>query len=410
MFVAVLILMLNVLKIVESDRCMQGKVLVTDAQMRSSLAVIRSLGKKGLEVTAGEETMFATGFFSKYCKRRLVYPSPKKSEEEFVNWLLKTLKREDYEVLFPVADATLGPIVEHEEEISEYTTIALPPRKIFMKAYDKGITLKIAMKIGVPCPTTYFIEDLDELKSLSRELEYPVIIKPRIGSGRRGVEVCNSPEELIASYCKISAEYGKLLIQEYIPHGGEFGVYTLFNFNSEPRALTVQRRIRSYPVSGGPSTLRETIKNEKTEEAVEIAFKLLKALGWVGVAMVEFRIDPRDNTPKLMEINPRFWGSLQLSILAGVDFPYLLYKMLTEGDVEPVLDYKVGVRCRWLLPGDILWFLSAPNKLKNLPEFLKFRTNYDILSWDDPGPALGFMLATARYLFDREMWKFVLRR
>jgi len=386
------------------------KVFVTDAQMRSSLAVIRSLGKKGLELTSGEETRFATGFFSKYCRRRLVYPSPKKSKEEFIHWLLKTLKKDNYDVLFPVADAALGPIVENEEEISEHTRIALPPRKIFMKAYDKGTTLEIAETIGIPCPKTYFIEDLGELKILSKELEYPIIIKPRISSGRRGIEVCNSPEDAITNYKKISADYGKLLLQEYIPYGGEFGVYTLFNFNSEPRALTVQRRIRSYPVSGGPSTFRETFKNEKTEEVVNIAFKLLRVLGWVGVAMVEFRVDPRDNTPKLMEINPRFWGSLQLSILAGVDFPYLLYKMLTERDVEPVLDYKVGVRCRWLLPGDILWFLSAPNKLKNLSEFLKFRTNYDLLSWDDPGPTFGFMLATLRYLFDKEMWKFVLRR
>ena len=136
----------------------------------------------------------------------------------------------------------------------------------------------------------------------------------------------------------------------------------------------------------------------------------LKIMGWVGVAMVEFRVDSRDNVPKLMEVNPRFWGSLQLSILSGVDFPYLLYKMLTEGDVEPRMNYKENVECRWMLPGDILWFLSAPNKLKTIPEFLKFNTNYDILSLKDPGPTLGFILASLRYSLDLEMWKFVLRR
>ena len=70
--------------------------------------------------------------------------------------------------------------------------------------------------------------------------------------------------------------------------------------------------------------------------------------------MVEFKKDPRDGQCKLMEINPRFWGSLELSVLSGVNFPYLLYRMETEGDIEPVIDYKEGIRCRWLLPGDIV--------------------------------------------------------
>jgi len=111
--------------------------------------------------------------------------------------------------------------------------------------------------------------------------------------------------------------------------------------------------------------------------------------------MVEFRIDPRDGKPKLMEINPRFWGSLQLAIYSGVDFPYLLYKMAIDGDVEPVFEYKTGIKVRWLLLGDILRFLGIQNsnKLKALPEFLKFRgMGYDVLSLRDPMPALGAVL------------------
>jgi predicted ATP-grasp superfamily ATP-dependent carboligase len=387
-----------------------SQVFVTDAQMRSCLAVIRSLGKKGVTITAGEETMFATGFFSKYCKRHVVYPSPNKNREAFADYLLRILKGGSYNVLFPVADACLAPIIDNEREISRYTTIALPQRDIFMQGYDKGITLKTATKSGIPCPKTYFVNNLDELLALIDNVEYPVVIKPRISSGRRGTEICNSVDELITKYKKLEVEYKKMLIQEYIPSDGEVGIYTLFNQASEPRALTVQRRLRSYPVAGGPSTLRETIKNDITERTVKIAFKLLKDMKWVGVAMVEFRIDARDGIPKLMEINPRFWGSLQLSILSGVDFPYLLYRMIIEGDIEPVLDYSEGIRCRWLLPGDILWFLSAPNKAKNLKEFLKFDCPDDIISWEDPGPMLGFTLATLRYAFDAEMRKFILRK
>ena len=126
--------------------------------------------------------------------------------------------------------------------------------------------------------------------------------------------------------------------------------------------------------------------------------------------MVEFRIDKRNGAPILMEVNPRFWGSLQLSIMSGVDFPYLLYKMYKCGDVEKNLSYKKGIKCRWLLPGDILWFMDSPNKLKNIKEFVKFKTNYDIVSFNDFGPTLGFLIASGRYMFDSDMWKYVKRK
>ncbi len=387
---------------------MNRKVLVTDAQMRSSLAVIRSLGKKGLNVTAGEETRFTTGFFSKYCNNKVVYINPINEEEKFVEKILDTVKNNDYDIVFPVADNCLKPIIENRKEFDKYTKIALPDNETFMKAYDKGNTLKIALKNNIPCPKTYF--NIDELYENQEKLNYPLIIKPRISSGSRGFKTCRSFDDLISNYKELQEKFGALLVQEYIPYGGEMGVYTLFNFESEPKAVTVQQRIRSYPVSGGPSTLRKTIKNEISEEAIKIGFKLLRAMKWSGVGMVEFRIDGRDGSLKLMEVNPRFWGSLQLSILSGVDFPYMLYRLFMDGDVEPVMDYKEEVYCRWLLPGDILWFLNAPNKLKNVKKFLRWDTQDDIISREDIGPTFGFFVATLRYIFDLKMWKFVLRR
>lgn len=390
---------------------MHGKILVTDAQMRSSLAVIRSLGKRGLKITAGEETRFAIGFFSKYVKERVVYPSPRKNPEVFIEFIETILSKGDYEMLIPVADATLLPIMKHKEELEKYTIIPYPDYEKFIKAYDKGKIVKLAQKLKIPVPKTYFIQDSKKLDAIAEKISYPIVLKARFSFGSRGVRIANSREELFKKYKELSEKFGDLiLLQEYIPKRDEIGVYTLFNFNHEPVAVTVQRRIRSYPISGGPSTLRETIKGELAKRATEIAFTLLRKLRWYGIAMVEFRIDPRDNTPKIMEVNPRFWGSLQLSILAGVDFPYLLYKLFTDRNIEPILDYKEGVQCRWLLPGDILWFLSTPNKLKNLKEFLKFNTNYDILSLEDPGPTFGFILATLRFLFDKDMWEFVIRR
>ncbi|HNV38609.1 MAG TPA: ATP-grasp domain-containing protein, partial [Methanoculleus sp.] len=308
------------------------------------------------------------------------------------------------------ADGRWKKIMGQEEGIVRYTRLALPPRDIFMAGYDKGTTLRIAMENGIPCPRTFFPESPDDAAGIAEKIDYPAVVKPRVSSGRRGVRVCRDSQDLVQAYAASASEFGPVVIQEFIPYGGELGVYTLLNAQSEPRAVTVQRRIRSYPISGGASTLRETIKDERSREAVGIALRLLKAMRWSGVAMVEFRVDARDGSLKLMEVNPRFWGSLNLSILSGVDFPYLLYRMVMDGDIEPVLDYQEGVLCRWLLPGDILWYLSAPKTWENLKEFLRLDTPDDILSLHDPGPTLGFALATARYALDPDMWRFVLRR
>ena len=142
---------------------------------------------------------------------------------------------------------------------------------------------------------------------------------------------------------------------------------------------------------------------KKNEEIIELGTKLLKAFGWYGIAMVEFKIDPRDNRPKLMEINPRFWGSLNLAVASGVDFPYLLCKMAMDGDIDLRLEYKTGIKSRWLFYGDIKyliavlkgystpWGYNSPGRKQTILDFMKFYerdTAYDFLSWDDPVPGI----------------------
>jgi predicted ATP-grasp superfamily ATP-dependent carboligase len=143
----------------------------------------------------------------------------------------------------------------------------------------------------------------------------------------------------------------------------------------------------------------------------ELGIRLLQSLKWHGVAMVEFKVDPRDNEPKLMELNPRFWGSLALAIHAGVDFPYLLYRMAMGKEFAPVVDYTVGVRCRWLLPGDILHFLQNPHRFHLKPSFFQFRgTPDDILSCDDPLPIVGAFLTLLSLPWDKDLRRFLKRR
>jgi len=388
-----------------------GRVLVTDAGARNVVAAVRSLGKKGITVAAGEDSRIAISFFSKYCRKRLVYPSPKTAPKQWLNWLLGELSERRYDMLMPMDDETVFITSQNRDLIEKYTNVPVPDFTTLMKAKDKAQTIQIATQQGVPCPKTIFINDISKIEEVADNLGYPVVIKPKESSGSRGIAYVRRREDLVDSYLKIHLKYRLPMIQEYIPAGGEScGVFLLLNKNHEARAVFAHRRLREFPLTGGPSTLRESVHRP---EAVEMAIKLLRAMKWYGIAMVEFKEDPRDGQYKIMEINPRFWGSLQLSILAGVDFPYLLYKMRMDGDVEPVTEYPEGLRCRWLLPGDILHFICNPQRFKLKPSFFNFSRNNrqdDFISWQDPGPTLGFFLTVLRNLFNIDKWRHAFKR
>lgn len=375
------------------------KVLVTSAYTNAGLAVTKSLGKKGLAVTCADSHKNAKSFYSKYCKDKFIYPSPEERPKEFIKVLSNNVKNNHYVVLFPITDTDMYLISKYSDEFLPYVRVAMNDHLTFMKALDKSHTIKIASKIDVPVPKTIFIEDINELKKISEALKYPVIIKPRqsstIVSGRilQGSTIrITSKEKFIRKYRELHKKSPYPLIQEYIS-GEEGGIFLLLS-RGELKAVFSHRRIRSINPLGGASCLREGVEIDLKMK--DYALKILKEMNWEGIAMVEFKIDSEDGIPKLMEINGRFWGSLQLAVSSGVDFPYLLFKTIIGEDIEPVLDYKKGVKCRDLY-NDFIHLFSVmfqrdaefeyPKRLSTLLNFMKFYEKnlvYDGISFDDP--------------------------
>jgi predicted ATP-grasp superfamily ATP-dependent carboligase len=383
------------------------RVLVTDGHWRKTLALVRSLGRKGVHVTVGERTFLNTSFFSKYCSRGLVYPSPRRYPDQFIEFIIKEVKKNKYECLFPMEEETLLLLAKHRSEISKYTHLLISnPQKIeFVR--DKGKLLRFAESHGVPIPKTIYSLENPEPDMV----QGPAVIKPRISSGSFGIAYVKRREDLVPFYQRIHRRYPFPLVQEWIPDGGgTFGFSALFDEASNAKAAFVHKKLRMYPVEGGPSTLREGVEHP---QVMELGLSLLRSLNWVGVAMAEFKVDPRDGIPKLMEVNPRFWGSLHLAIVSGVDFPYLILKMARGEGFAPVLHYSVGQRCRWLLFGDILHFLTNPRRFHLHPSFFRFfepNTSDDILSKEDPLPVLGAMATFFTFLYDPEMKRFLEKR
>ena len=397
-----------------------ASVLVTDGHFRKTLAVVRSLGRRGISVTVGERTLFNTSFFSKYCVKRLVYPSPRRFPNQFIDFLLKEIKENHYDCLFPMEEETLLLMAKYHSEISQYTYLLSPDLKKIEFARDKKNLMHFAETHGIPTPKTFQIPPSLTLPLKGGgegggadlySIPIPAVIKPRISSGSFGIVYVKRQEDLIPSYQSVHGQYPFPIIQEWIPDGeGTFGLSALFDEASNIKAAFVHKKLRMYPVQGGPSTLREGVEHP---QIMELGLSLLKSLNWVGVGMVEFKVDPRDGIPKLMELNPRFWGSLQLAIVSGVDFPYLILKMARRESFEPILNYTVGKRCRWLLLGDILHFLNNPHRFHLHPSFFQFfdpNTSYDIISKDDPFPVIGSAATFFTFLYDPEMKRFLERR
>jgi predicted ATP-grasp superfamily ATP-dependent carboligase len=381
------------------------KVLVLDGRQRSALALVRSLGRRGISIAVGEDSHPCLASVSKYCKRRFVYESPAKAPRPFIDSLLEELRRDSYTMIFPMTDITCYLVSEYRDEISRYTKVPMVDRETFAKASEKGELLEICKSLGFPIPQTWILKQRSDIDNIIGELPFPVVIKPRRSRYLidnawvlTGVDYAFSPDELRKKFGAYDKRLPPPLIQERIPGPGA-GTFVIFS-EGELRAIFSHKRIREKPPSGGVSVLCESAP--LNPQMRDYSIKLLKALGWHGVAMVEFKIDSRDNLPKIMEINGRFWGSLQLAINAGVDFPYMLYRMTKDGDIPAQTDYKIGVQSRWLM-GDVdhllmILFKSReklrlpeghPGKLKTLWEFLKFykpQMRYEVIRSEDIHP------------------------
>jgi predicted ATP-grasp superfamily ATP-dependent carboligase len=222
-----------------------------------------------------------------------------------------------------------------------------------------------------------------------------VVLKPNTSDGARGISFPKSRDELLRAYGATVAGYGPCHIQEYVPQTGrQFKAELLLDADQEVKAWCVYHKIRYYPPAGGSSTLNATVARK---DILEMSAKMLQAICWYGMGDCDFIEDPRDGVPKLMEINPRFTRSIKICSLAGIDFPYLLYKVALGETFAAVLDYRTDVFLRYLT-ADLAWFLKSPERFRARPSFFWFTGDNltdEILTWKDPGPALAHLLARA---------------
>lgn len=381
------------------------KILVTDGNCRSALSVTRSFGSKGLSVVVGEEFSDNLSAVSKFCYKSYIYPSPYIQPRSFLDRLHKIITDEQIDLVLPMTDVTMEIILANHTEFDKRLLKALPRYSSYSQVSNKIDLLKLAETIGIQIPESIVIRNKKALIEVVKDIIFPIIVKPARsklfyngGFLATSVSYVESKEQLLQLYEQKEYLKKPFIIQKII-HGQGAGIFAVFK-QGKPLAFFCHERLREKPPSGGVSVLcRSAPVNQDLKDNAE---KLLKAVNWNGAVMVEFKIEDKTGIPYLMEVNGRFWGSLQLAIDSGVDFPYLLYLMSQNNDLKMLDGYQVGKKSRWLL-GDLdhLYFRifkktgneglpsDSAAKVRAIYDFLKYNgkdCSFDVLRWKDIMP------------------------
>jgi predicted ATP-grasp superfamily ATP-dependent carboligase len=340
------------------------KVLVTDASLDFTLDIVRCLGKRGIDVYAMGERSMDVSFHSRYCKEGIIGPHPKK--DEYVEFLAQTLRSRNIDILIPVRYWSTEKISRNRTKLDPSTHIEIAKLESFRLAASKKRTYELAKALGVPYPKTIYPRDLDEVKEISRNIKYPVVIKP-INEGWSSPLYPRTPKELLQRYRAMCQQDSPSkdnfpMIQEYVVADSTHSFSALYQRGICKRVF-MWNEIRSFPASGGVSTYSESIYDPKLKE---YGLKLLDALEWHGVANIEFKLDKKDKQFKLMEINPKFWASVEVASQSGIDFPYLLCQMANGVQLEYSEEYDRNVKFHWLYRDMVAHAMQKPKAIPRI--------------------------------------------
>ncbi len=385
----------------------RNTVIVTGGENRSSLAVTRSLGRYGCRVivVGHKKKNIATG--SKYCEFSYAVRS-NCNDREFVKEISRIAVIENVDIVYPLTEPECLALSKYRDDLPEQIIVAVSGIDKLKKIYDKFLLFNRAKDLGVAIPATIFVNGRKDYKVKIKQVrKFPVVVKPSMskipvdgGYLDTKVQYAKNYKELKQLYTSNETLLYPSLIQEKIEGPGT-GFFTLFD-NKAHLAKFAHERLREKPPSGGVSVVCKSVSVQPEME--EYAQKLLADVDWQGVAMVEYKKDKRDGRVKLMEINGRFWGSLQLAISAGVDFPVLYHEHLLGKKIKAIENYKIGLRMKWLF-GTLDYLLirlrnskttlnlpsGAPGRIKTVLQFCKILERdmvFDVLSTHDPIPFL----------------------
>jgi len=380
------------------------RILITDGNERAALAAARSLVRAGHEVWVAAATRVSLAGVSRGVRERLLAADPLTDPESYVAEVGCIARQEGCGVLLPITDASLEAVLERRVALPATLALPFPDLSVYRAASDKAHILELAGACGFAVPVTRTIATPKDITGAIPDAAFfPAVVKPHrsvvtVGGIRRKLDVIRVADsvECHRALTALPLAAFPVLVQQRVSGVGE-GFFAL-RWGGRTVAMFAHRRLREKPPAGGVSAYRESIQLDPA--LVGPGLRLLEALDWQGVAMIECKRDQATGRQVIMEVNGRFWGSLQLAIDAGVDFPALLVRCAAGEPVPEYRDYDVGVRSRWFW-GDVdhlyLRFREGSG-LQALVDFLRVspgRDRSEVWRWRDPGP---FVVETLQWL------------
>ncbi|MFZ0771026.1 MAG: hypothetical protein WCA49_03710 [Candidatus Sulfotelmatobacter sp.] len=360
------------------------------------LGIVRSLGVKGVPICVIDDEL-SISRYSRYCGKFVKVPHLRDGRVA-VDRLLELAPRLGLQgwVLYPTREELVAAISHHRDELSELFRVPTPAWDCVKWAWDKRNTYQLARQLEIPIPTTHYPENIDQLAELD-SCDAPFALKPAIKehffyATKAKAWRANNHAELRALYRKASnlAGNGEIMIQELIPGGGtqQFS-YCAFFRDGEALGKMVVRRRRQHPLEfGRASTYVETIDEPVLEE---LSDRFLRAIDYYGLVEVEYKLDPRDSSYKLLDVNARTWGYHSLGLAAGVDFSYMLYADQV-GLPVPLSQGRPGVawvRMSTDIPAATMAILTGETSLLGYLRSMRNCNVDGVFSSKDPLPGLA---------------------
>ena len=359
------------------------RVLLLEGFARQCMALMEALKALGCHLTTYNASKLDVGYASRWPDVKLLEPWDREDEDASFDALMDVLRRGQYDVVIPSTDFSARLLADHISEISLYAHPAENGSNLFYRVMNKQQTMRYCELADVPHPRTWY--DMDCVEDvLAAGIEYPFVIKPRIGYGGIGFKVIQDEAQLKKRFARSMKRCGPMLVQEYIPQtGGQLQCQVFMDQDGEVASAVLFDKTRWYPVSGGSSCCNTTLHDPKI---VSDCVRLLKTIGWRGYADVDLIIDPRDGAAKVMEINPRATGGVKIVFQAGVDVARQIVELAMGLPVTHYPEYRDGVRLRYMHT-DLLWLLQSPDRFRARPSWFDFRHTSDmVFSPRDPWP------------------------
>ena len=384
--------------------------IVTDVRFRMSLALIRDLAQMGVEVITCEGERCrdnpaapALGGLSRCAARHVWLPEGGGGREALLALCREVgAERGCRPALLPVGAATLAALAEDRARFDQVCGLCIPSGEQLALFNDKARVALLAEELGIPAPESFVREAGESWRDFARRLPLPCVVKPVCGErlGLRAADryaVASSPEEAEAACGRFESLAGEdPVVQRFLPGGG-WGCSVLAR-EGHVMAAICHRRIREYPVTGGPSSCCVCIDRPALRAHVKRA---VERTGYTGLAMFEFKEDA-DGVPRLLEVNPRIWGTFPLTRATGSGISYLWCALAWNAgnpDRQVPLPIALPPRRKKMIFAVSDLMASAGYARRGRPwmalwalrDFLNPGVRDGVFEWGDPRPGMAYL-------------------